>query len=67
MVLNLGKTDMGELIVECSTSIVGCEDCFILIHKADNVFDESVILGKYKNLSEVKEAANKFLEEEIPF
>ena len=67
MVLNLGKTDMGQLIVECSTSVVGCEDCFVLIHKSDNVFDESVILGKYKNLSEVKEAANKFLEEEIPF
>ena len=67
MVLKLGKTDMGQLIVECSTSVVGCEDCFVLIHKSDNVFDESVILGKYKNLSEVKEAANKFLEEEIPF
>ena len=58
---------MGQLIVECSTSVVGCEDCFVLIHKADSVTDESVILGKYKNLSEVREAANKFLEEEIPF
>ena len=48
MVLNLGKTDMGQLIVECSTSVVGCEDCFVLIHKADSVAEESVILGKYK-------------------
>ena len=67
MVLKLGKTDMGQLIVECSISVVGCEDCFVLIHKADSVAEESVSLGKYKSLSEVKEAANKFLEEEIPF
>ena len=67
MVLNLGKTDMGQLIVECSSSVVGCEDCFVLIHKADNIFDDSVILGKYKTLEEFRKAANKFLEEELPF
>ena len=67
MILNLGKTDVGQLIVECSTPIVGCEACFVLIHKSDGVAGESVILGQYKNLEEVREAANKFLEEEIPF
>ena len=67
MILNLGKTDVGELIVECSTPIVGCEECFVLIHKADGVAGDSVILGQYRYLAEVKEAANKFLEEEIPF
>jgi len=67
MILNLGKTDVGELIVECSTPIVGCEECFVLIHKADGVAGDSVILGQYRNLTEVKEAANKFLEEELPF
>ena len=67
MILNLGKTDVGQLIVECSTPIVGCEECFVLIHKADGVAGDSVILGQYRNLTEVKEAANKFLEEELPF
>ncbi len=67
MVLFLGKTDVGNLYVECSTPIVGCEECFVLIHKSDGVAGESVTLGQYRNLAEVKEAANKFLEEEIPF
>tara|TARA_Y100000287_G_scaffold2794_1_gene2363 strand:+ start:5049 stop:5252 length:204 start_codon:yes stop_codon:yes gene_type:complete len=67
MILNLGKTDVGQLIVECSTPIVGCEACFVLIHKSDSIAGESVILGQYRNLEEVREAANKFLEEEIPF
>ena len=67
MVLFLGKTDVGKLFVECSAPIVGCEECFVLIHKADGVAGESVILGQYKNLEEVRKAANKFLEEEIPF
>ena len=67
MILKLGKTDMGELIVECSTTIVGCENCFVLIHKADDITEGSKTIGKYRSLEEVKEAANKFLEEEIPF
>ncbi len=67
MILKLGKTDVGQLFVECSTPIVGCEECFVLIHKSDGIAGDSVILGQYRNLKEVKEAANKFLEEEIPF
>ena len=67
MILFLGKTDMGQLFVECSTAIVGCENCFVLIHKADDITEGSKTIGKYRTLEEVKEAANKFLEEELPF
>tara|TARA_B100001094_G_scaffold134218_1_gene130008 strand:+ start:5237 stop:5440 length:204 start_codon:yes stop_codon:yes gene_type:complete len=67
MILYLGKTDNGQLIVECSTSVVSCEDFFVLIDKPDSIVEDSIIVGRYKNLSEVKEAANKYLEEEIPF
>ncbi len=67
MILNLGKTGVGRLFVECSTPIVGCEECFVLIHKPDCITENSVILGQYRNLTEVKKAANKFLEKEIPF
>ena len=66
MILYLGKTERGQLVVECSTSIVSCEDCFVLIDKPDSIAEDSKIVGKYRNLSEVKEAATKYLEEEIP-
>ena len=66
MILFLGKTDRGQLIVECSTSIISCEDCFVLIDKPDNVAKDSLTIGKYKTLTEVREAAQKYLEEEIP-
>ena len=58
---------MGQLFVECSTPIVGCEECFVLIHKADDITEGSKTIGKYRTLEEVKKAANKFLEEELPF
>ena len=67
MILYLGKTERGQLIVECSTPIVGCEECFVLIDKPDSVAEVSKIIGQYRNLSEVKEAAKKYLEEELPF
>lgn len=67
MILFLGKTDMGRLIVECSTTVIGCEDCFLLIHKADDITEGSSVLGKYKTLEEVRKAANDYLEKELPF
>jgi len=67
MILFLGKTDMGRLIVECSTTVIGCEDCFLLIHKADDITEGSLVLGKYKTLEEVRKAANDYLEKELPF
>tara|TARA_R100000278_G_C5342594_1_gene118810 strand:- start:207 stop:410 length:204 start_codon:yes stop_codon:yes gene_type:complete len=67
MILYLGTTERGQLIVECSTSIVSCEDCFVLIDKPDSVAEDSIIIGQYKNLEELKEAAKKYLEEELPF
>ena len=67
MILYLGKTDVGQLYVECSTTIVGCENCFVLVHKSDDITEGSKTIGKYKTLEEVREAANDYLEKEIPF
>ncbi len=67
MILYLGKTERGQLVVECSTPIVGREACFVLIDKPDSIAEDSKIIGQYRNLEEVKKAAIKYLEEEIPF
>ena len=67
MILFLGKTDIGRLFAEYFTTNIGCEDCYILIHKSDDITEGSSILGKYKTEEEVKKAANYYLEKELPF
>ena len=67
MILFLGKTEIGSLLVEHESSVVGCEDCFVLIHKPDNITEDSKLLGKYRSLEEAQNAVDKYLEEELPF
>lgn len=67
MILFLGKTEIGCLIVEFESSVVGCEDRFVLIHKPDNITEDSEFLGNYRSLKEAQNVAEKYLEEELPF
>lgn len=67
MILFLGKTEVGCLIVEYESSVVGCEDSFVLIHKPDNITEDFQFIGKYRSLEEAQNVADKYLEEELPF
>ncbi len=63
----LRKTNTGNLLVRYENSVIANEDWFILFHKPDDLTEDVVLIGKYRNMEEIKEAGNKYIEEDLPF